>query len=143
MDYFKLCFKLYIIYCIINKSVSIQQQLFKNIIHCSTAHHIQARDIIIEEIRLPFAIQCFKKCSDSLDCGVVMYDYSNNICSLVDKGHLVCDEDIGVYELVSTTGCELRLFITFYTYMTYHSYWQYTEYNTGQHIDITIASRNS
>ena len=111
MNNYKLLFTLYISYGIINKSLSIQQQLFKNIIHCSTAHHIQARDMVIEEFRLPFAIQCFKKCSDSTDCGVVMYDYSNKICSLVDKGHLVCDEDIGVYELVSRTRRQLRLFL--------------------------------
>ena len=101
MDHIKSCFTLYMIYCLINKSKPTQQQLYKKIINCSTAQHVQARDVVIEEIRLPFAIQCFAKCLESMDCGIVMYDSSNSMCSLVDKDYLVCDENIGVYEMVS------------------------------------------
>ena len=82
-------------------SAAVQQQLFKKIKNCSLSNHIQAREVVIEEINLISLTECSNKCSESLQCGVFMFDRPNGICYLVDKDYQVCDETIGIYEMVS------------------------------------------
>ena len=84
-------------------SAAIHQQLFKKIKNCSLSNSVQANDVVIEEISLASLTECSSKCIDSLQCGVVMFDKPNGICYLVDKDYQVCDETIGIYEMVSYT----------------------------------------
>ena len=65
------------------------------------SNYIQANEVIIEEIYLASLTECSTKCTESFQCGVVMFDRPNGICYLVDKDYQVCDENIGIYEMVS------------------------------------------
>ena len=80
---------------------TIQQQSFKQIKNCSLPNHIQASEAVIKEINQATLTQCSSKCTESFQCGVVMFDRPNGICYLVDKDYQVCDETLGVYEMVS------------------------------------------
>ena len=100
MDPFKLYLVLYVVCVIIDAIYTIEQHFYENIKNCSSSRHIQARDVVVDQMVLPF-VKCFKTCSEHPKCGATMYDKSDSMCYLVDKDYLICDEDIGVYEMVS------------------------------------------
>ena len=80
---------------------AIQQQSYKKIKNCSMPNHIQASEVVIEEIQTASLTKCSAICSESLQCGAVMFDRPSRKCHLIDKDYQVCDENIGVYEVVS------------------------------------------
>ena len=100
MSPFKLNLIIYIFILELHFITAIEQQMFRKIKDCSMPSHIQASEVVIEEIQLLSLTEWSTKCSEFSRCGVFMFDKPNAMCYLVDKDYAVCDDNIGVYELV-------------------------------------------
>ena len=98
-------FRLNIIFYIFNLTFDVLlaiEQEFTRIRGCSMSHQIEASEVVIEEMKVRSLPQCFIECSKAPQCGAVMFDRSIKICYFVDKDYKVCDENLGVYEMVSS-----------------------------------------
>ena len=82
--------------------LSIEQQFSREMRSCSMSNHIEANQVVIEQMQVRSLTHCYIKCSELPQCGAFLFDRPIKMCYLVDKDYKVCDENLGVYEMVSS-----------------------------------------
>ena len=90
-----------ILLCLIHPALTMDHQRIYNVVrHCATNHHVPYATVTTETIELFTPDSCVMRCADTFQCGSVVFEEDMQECHLLDKDFLVCNEEIGVIQVV-------------------------------------------